>query len=325
MTHAEVSEYANRLIMKAVQRYGLADYSDGTTSFKTRVNEIGEVEFVCAHSSDRGRFEWRFAPQLYIEWQVREMAENIEYCRSKGMPVDAMKQHWETDIFNIVSIMIRLLTDEFIDTIKFPVMAEEVSRLVCDSDVAKRSDKEFLRLAGEIVWKRYESQTKTIYRLHEEQKQRYSAPRFLFCDVYDQQLRVWQEVKKCYKKVAECDRPVPMLEANFPELDPDLLRRACDVDNYTSMPSSIALEAAARFVQAPVMGKLKSSLDRYLRQSREDRKEVTDQEAKAAYEKFVTDKREIENYNQNIRSLIQAHFRGQSPKHEDAEDSVSNS
>lgn len=85
---------------------------------------------------------------------------------------------------------------------------------------------------------------------------------------YEKLLPQWDAAKDCYKKIKDFNNWEKMLAISFEELPTDLIKRLGDSDTYAAMPSSIALEHAARFcgVKSDSVGL--RTLQKYLQQSR---------------------------------------------------------
>lgn len=104
---------------------------------------------------------------------------------------------------------------------------------------------------------------------------------------YKDLLPKWEKAKNCYKKNKTFDNWEKMIAVSFDDLPTDLLKRLGDPDTYLAMPSSIALEHAARFCGIKPNSLGLRALQKYLQQSREwikeNGNEKVDEEAERYY------------------------------------------
>lgn len=85
---------------------------------------------------------------------------------------------------------------------------------------------------------------------------------------YDELLSQWKAAKEVYKANKNFRNWEKMLAASFEDLPTDLLQKLGDPDNYSSMPSTIALEHAARICGIKPNSVVLRTLQNYLEKSR---------------------------------------------------------
>lgn len=86
---------------------------------------------------------------------------------------------------------------------------------------------------------------------------------------YKDFLVTWEKAKDCYKKNKNFKNWEKMVAISFEHLPEDLIQRLGDPDSYVAMPSSIALEHAARICGVKPNSLGLRALQKYLQQSRE--------------------------------------------------------
>lgn len=106
---------------------------------------------------------------------------------------------------------------------------------------------------------------------------------------YKNLLIKWEKAKDFYKKNKNFDNWEKMIAVGFEDLPTELLKRLGDPDTYTAMPSSIALEHAARICGVKPNSVGLRTLQNYLQQSREwiqeNGVEKAEEEAKNYYQR----------------------------------------
>lgn len=85
---------------------------------------------------------------------------------------------------------------------------------------------------------------------------------------YANALPLITEAKKCYQQNKKNSRWKAMIQAGYPDLPPDLINRLSNPDPYDSMPSTIALEFAARLCGIPADTYKPRTLWEYLARSK---------------------------------------------------------
>jgi hypothetical protein len=95
-----------------------------------------------------------------------------------------------------------------------------------------------------------------------------SATHLMGC-FYEAYLPEWKKAKACYKKNKNFNNWEKMIAVSFEDLPIDLIKKLGDPDTYTAMPSSLALENAARMCGVKPNSLGLRALQKYLQQSRE--------------------------------------------------------
>lgn len=90
----------------------------------------------------------------------------------------------------------------------------------------------------------------------------------LIAHFYDLFLPQWKEAKAFYKRNKKLENWAELVVITYELIDIDLLSRLFDPDPYLSMPSSIALEQAARMCGFQCDSLSRRTLNTYLRESR---------------------------------------------------------
>ncbi len=120
---------------------------------------------------------------------------------------------------------------------------------------------------------------------------------------YDELLSQWKAAKEVYKANKNFRNWEKMLAASFEDLPTDLLQKLGDPDNYSSMPSTIALEHAARICGIKPNSVVLRTLQNY---SEKSRKWINKEGAEKAIGIFV--KHKVEAIKKEIINDIADEF-----------------
>lgn len=141
-----------------------------------------------------------------------------------------------------------------------------------------------------------------INNFAKELQQKHIAPQLFFCNIYDSQLKIWKEVKACYKKNKGYENCLDMIKVQFPLLPYKLIEKLTDPDPYESQPSTLALLMTAKITNIPE-NLSKRYLQDYLKGSRNLMKTASREEVENAlsrYEEYVIEEDEWKTKNKAL-------------------------
>ena len=193
-------------------------------------------------------------------------------------------------IQDMTVLLIRMMVTELESAVNLlPYLAGELY-LTYFNKMAFYSDESFFRKSEsqqrsdikEILEFPHSKRIQRILNLTQEVSELFSAPQYLFCDVYERQVKIWEKAKKCYKDNKRYKNPLGAVQENFKDLPADLIQRFESLDTETARPSAIALEHTARILNTTTSDRL----SRYLTVSRKLRQNISDQQAQEAADKY---------------------------------------
>jgi hypothetical protein len=149
-------------------------------------------------------------------------------------------------------------------------MAEMYSNSPSISKDKKVERSEQMKAALESLLEERKQRTKKrILDDIEKPEKPYQPAKHLISIYYEELLPKWEQAKLCYKKNKTFNNWEKMVAVSFEDFPTDLIKRLGDPDTYTAMPSSLALEHAARFCEISDNSLGLRALQKYLQQSRE--------------------------------------------------------
>lgn len=301
MTDAEIREYARNKILDACRQVNLVIHSnkrsvlvlkeeDREIRLRIEITQEGEVFFHFFIVSSIGAATIQYTPQPYVEMAARLMVEEVQRAieeNNEAPTPPVLYSFWDSHITSVAKAITSIIVAEFEESVLFlPLLAEDIVTFLISEDAADRTERQKEQGVEEIILLRGVGKKLRILEMDREQIQSIVAPQYLFCDVYEDQKQVWSKAKQFYKQAKQFNNALDLVKAAYPDLPEDLIERFVSLDNYESAPSSIALDAAARLLNVSSKIASPSSLRRYLRASKVQRKKIADRDAEKALSEF---------------------------------------
>ncbi len=256
----------------------VSEREDGTVSFTLSISyEDGTSAFIM------------FKPGTKVIKEILQLSNNLS--DNNKIPNSSFEKEFEKRFAALVAhIFLK----------NFPVEIEETLGglneipLIMPSLLMAEIDSHAPNFSKEKKAERIEQAKNALESLLEERKQRtkkrildeiemvekpYQPAKHLISIYYEDLLPKWEQAKDCYKKNKKFNNWEKMVAISFEELPVDLINRLGDPDTYTAMPSSIALEHAARMCGINDNSLGLRALQKYLQQSREWVKKVGNEQA----------------------------------------------
>lgn len=262
----ELEKEAWEIYTKALKNIKIPEY------VTLNKKEDGTFSFVLAFSSkDIGKTHMDFRPSTDRIKHLLKLIDNIE-----GIPIDIRKKLNYSYAYGYAEAFIENFFSEIEETFSGLLQIPTLLRfLVINTSISdKNKEEKFIYEQSKIYLEKLleDRKQRTKKRIVDivksiEQKRR---PVIHLIDFYYKNLLItWEKAKDFYKKSKNFDNWEKMIAVGFEDLPTDLLTRLDDPDTYAAMPSSIALEHAARICGVKPNSVGLRTLQNYLQQSRE--------------------------------------------------------
>ena len=281
MSEKEIQEEAKEIILQVCESVEKTSESERFVLTKTA---DGELVFVIKFDEGcLGKGTVFYSPQPFIENLIRLREEELQVAKNTSLAtLELVRLYWEMKISETANILINIIQGEFKMAIAqqgvlaLSIFCEGTKEILASQDVLATT-----KAALEDVLKQQEEVRKFFVK---NLNQRHTAPQIIFCHIYKTQLKLWNEVKDCYKQNKKYKNCLAMVKAQFPNLPNELVEKLADdaLDPYDSMPSSLALRATAMITNAPKKLSSIRSLYDYLEGSKKLQETVSKEEIRDA-------------------------------------------
>jgi len=297
MSEEEIKKLAIGLILEACDATNFPD------TIPKLESEDGEVGFEIDVTSRLVRGSIIYSPQPCIEWLIKHLNDQIS---EEDAFADFKREQYKDIVGQVAVLIMQLMVDE----LKFaanslPALASELfETFFLDREFLRKTKSQKRQRINKVLETVNNNRQERILRLAEKYHSTISPPQYLFCHFYDMFLETWQEAKKCYTQNKKYRNTSQIVKAAFPDLPEDLIDQLGDLDLETARASTIALEHAARAVQLPSKVTPGRTIQRYLKDSRDQRNQVSTEDALNAFNKYCDFLRESELAQEQLVSII---------------------
>lgn len=294
MTDEEIKEYARGLILGACEAVNFPEAVPKVES------ENGEIGFEFDISSELVKGYIVYSPQPYIEFIIRTMQATP--IISDGALGEFQRARAEAILMELTKLIMRMMLGELKGSAtSLPFFVHMlIEKFYLNYNFFLKNRTQQMSEIDEIIDTLNIARKERIFDLAKEvYEETVAAPQFLFAELYDEYLIHWKQAKTLYTKNRKLSNVLNIVKDTFKFLSKDLVDKlALRGENE---PSALAFESASRHLNTPVAESAsKSTRNRYLSDSRKQREIVSDEIAQAAYDKYITYRRE---YLETIKEL----------------------
>lgn len=285
MTEHELTELSKKVFNEVVEQIEFPENVHVTK------NENDEYSFTQILSNNTGQAVFYYKPSLFIVKEYLRNPERLEEAVGKNLTEEftvVTSQALLYGLLNNFHCEIEEAFGHFMDN-PFLLMCEIMNSVAKKDNlnikIKERTNKTINEITSErnkIVRGRIKNQIDDIGK-HDKVPNKNLIEIF-----YSNILKSWKEAKRFYKQNSKFPNWEKMALIAFPDLPLDLILRLDNPDPYLSMPSSIALENAARLCGFKDNSIELRTLQNYLKESRLYFNNKTEEEKQKHLNSFLT-------------------------------------
>ena len=274
MTDEELDKKVWEIIKEEIENIDLPDY------VKFEESENGHITFkLDFKSNENGEMNVSYKPPV-------EMAKHLLTPSEKGIEIFKSEKLAEEFVLIIATSYLKSWLISFAVEIESAFSELCLAPKLFHNNLVNAKNKEDFARNTDIVSKylklKNQKAQKTIRQIIET-KDKITLPkkrlRLLFAHFYELILPKWKEAKAFYEKNKQYDKWQEMMYLAIDEVfPPDLINKLADPDPYEAMPSTLALEQAARLCDFDSCSLSLRTKQKYLEESRQWIKEQGEDE-----------------------------------------------
>ena len=280
MTDEEIKELARSIILEACETANVPESM-------LKESEDGRIAFEIDISTPFAEGHIFYSPQPYIEMQFKAVESELTF--ENGLA----KIHAETfcnDLHNVALLIIKMMIPDLKTSAgAIPYLAGELIRVFSKKGFFKKTDAQQRQQINELIDKINLGRKKGVYELAKEYYEDMSIPQFLFYEIYEAQKKEWQAASDFYKDIKKTHKALKLVKDEFPLLPEEFIKMLSL--KHESAPAKIALKCTAwllsSLLNVPDETASERTLKRYLQESKNQRKSVSDEDFKKAFDQWV--------------------------------------
>jgi hypothetical protein len=253
--------------------------------------ETGIISFTLKPKNDTGELEVTYSPQYFLENYVKSAHQ--KYIVEKNIEFETFMNLIIGDVRSLIRLFILNFPYEMAETANLQMLlAQRIRDFLTTEDFLQQRNKAAEKeKINEIIEYANTGRRDRILWLKERQFRSLTAPKFLFCVVYEKRWKVWKAAKKFYKSVENYKTWRNLFEAEFEKEFSDfgfpdsLIERLRHKDN--SSPHELALEETAEILEVTGKKLQLRTLQEYLKESQDEKELIPDEKIEAELADFI--------------------------------------
>lgn len=287
MTDGEIRLYAQKLIENGCKSTHVWPNPIEGVDVKMTITPKGIYEFCYDFSEIVGtKAMVCYSPQKFVENLIRAFQAAASEIKDR-VPAEIIEKDFHEAIQDTVDYLLVLMMLELCEPFAaLPQIASNLARTLSYESLLNNEPGEITNKINKLIQEVNTRRKERILELRKQQLEALSAPQFVFCDVYEEQLAQWTKAKKFYRLNKVHKNWIEMLKLAYPDLDENLIPQLGASDRYTAQASTIALKDTAELLNIQNSKKADRTLRQYLTESRKLREQVSDREANKALDRY---------------------------------------
>ena len=265
MTEDELTELSKKVFNEVVEQIEFPE------NVRVTKDENDEYSFTQILSNNIGQAVFYYKPSLFIVKEYLRNPERFEEAVGKNLTEEVTVVTSQALLYGLLNNFhceIEEAFGHFVDS-PFLLMCELINSVAKEHNLSYTSKKRVNKALSDIIGERNKIFKGRIKNQIDELEKREKVPNKNLIEIFYSDILIsWKEAKRFYKQNSKYPNWERMAIIAFPDFSEDLISRLASPDPYLSMPSSIALENAARLCGFKNNSIELRTLQNYLKESR---------------------------------------------------------